>query len=76
MLSGKQEGGMTTLEEQAAAIVKGFEQERDDTLADSPELQRLVDLTPLERQILAHAAIRALRASGYEIVRSKNAHRT
>jgi hypothetical protein len=62
---------MTALDEQAAAIVKGFEQERDETLADSHELQRLVNLTAMERQILAHAAIRALRAAGYEIVRSK-----
>ncbi len=67
---------MTALDEQVAAIVKGFEQERDDTLAGSPELQRLVDLTPSERQRLAHAAIRALRAAGYEIIRSKNAPRS
>lgn len=43
MLSGKQEGGTAMLDEQVATIVKGFEQERDDTLADSPELQRIVD---------------------------------
>jgi hypothetical protein len=76
MLSGKQERGMTTLDEQTAAIVKSFEQERDETLADSHELQRLVNLTAMERRILANAAIRALRAAGYEIVRSKDAHRS
>jgi hypothetical protein len=67
---------MTVLDEQVDAIVKGFEQERDDTLAESPELQRLVDLTDPERRILAHAAIRALRAAGYEIVGNRNANRT
>ena len=67
---------MTDLDEQVAVIVKGFEQERDDTLADLPELQRIVDMTDSERRILAHGAILALRAAGFEIVRSEDAQRS
>jgi hypothetical protein len=71
MFTGKQEGEMTPTDERVAVIVKGFEQERDDTLADSPEVQRIVELTDSERRILAHAAVKALRVAGYEIVRSR-----
>lgn len=66
---------MIAPKDQVDAIVKGFEQERDTTLADTPELQRIVDLTDTERRILARAAVMALHAAGYEIVLSKNADR-
>ena len=66
---------MTAIDERVTAMVRGFEQERNDTLADSPELQRLVDLTPMEHRLLAFAAIRALRAASFEIIQNKNAKR-
>jgi hypothetical protein len=59
-----------------AAIIKAFEAERDETLENSSELERLANLTRAECEILAHAAVRALHAAGYEVVRRDHAHRT
>lgn len=66
---------MALLDDQVNVIVKGFEQERDDTLANTSEMQCVVELTDMERRILAHAAVRSLRAAGYEIIRSNDADR-